>query len=107
MFNDKLNLSDLLGLIKNPTKIQEMMKNAQSKLAEIEVMGEAGAGAVKIKMNAQNYAKEVYIDDSIYQEGKTIVAELVQAAINDCAQKIEKEKEKMLGGFSGMMDKKE
>lgn len=107
MFNDKLNLTDLLGLIKNPNKIQDMMKNAQSKLAEIEVIGESGAGAVKITMNAQNYAKEVMIDDEIFKEGRTIVQELVAAAINDCAQKIEKEKEKMVGNMGGMMSETE
>lgn len=106
MFNDKLNLGDLLGLIKNPNKIQDMMKDAQSKLAEIEVHGESGAGAVKITMNAQNYAKSVSIDDEIFKEGKTIVEELVAAAINDCAQKIEKEKEKMVGGLGGMIGEK-
>lgn len=100
MFGDKFNLGglgNLAGLVKNAGKIQEMMKEAQDKLAKIEVTGEAGAGAVTIKMNAQNYAKAVYLDDAILREEKIILQDLIAAAINDAAQKIEKEKEKLMG----------
>lgn len=100
MFGDKFNLgglSNLAGLLKNASKIQEMMKEAQDKLAKIEVTGEAGAGAVTITMNAQNYAKSIHIDDEILKEEKMILQELITAAINDAAQKIEKEKEKLMG----------
>lgn len=96
------NLGNLANLMKNAGKIQEMMKEAQEKLAKLEVIGEAGAGAVKITMNAQGYAKSVFIDDDILKEEKTIVQELVAAAINDAAQKIEKEREKMVSA-TGMM----
>lgn len=103
MFGGKLG--DLTHLLKNAGKIQELMKDTQEKLSKIEVMGESGAGAVKIRFNAQNYAKAVMIDDEILKEDKTILLELIAAAINDGAQKIEKEREKivtnpgMLGGM--------
>lgn len=103
MFGGKMG--DLTNLLKNAGKIQELMKETQDKLSKIEVIGESGAGAVKIKFNAQNYAKAVMIDDEILKEGKTILLELIAAAINDGAQKIEKEREKivanpgMLGGM--------
>lgn len=103
MFGDKLGgLGNIASLIKNAGKIQEAMKEAQEKLAKIEVVGESGAGAVKIKMNAQGYASAVMIDDDIFKEGKTIVEELLAAAINDGAQKIEKEKESMINA-AGML----
>ncbi|PIZ04972.1 MAG: nucleoid-associated protein, YbaB/EbfC family [Gammaproteobacteria bacterium CG_4_10_14_0_8_um_filter_38_16] len=95
-------LGDLSNLMKNAGKIQDMMKETQEKLAKIEVTGESGAGAVKITFNAQNYAKSVLIDDDILKEDKTILFELITAAINDGAQKIEREKEKMMGD-SGML----
>lgn len=97
---DKFNLGGLgniASLMKNAGKIQEMMKEAQEKLAKIEVIGEAGAGAVSIKMNAQNYASAVHIDDDILKEEKIILQDLIAAAINDATQKIEKEKEKLVG----------
>ena len=98
-------LGGLANLMKNAGKIQDMMKDAQEKLSKIEVIGESGAGAVKIKFNAQNYAKEVSIDDEILKEGKIILQDLIAAAINDGAQKIEKEKEKLVGAnmLGGML----
>lgn len=112
MFGDKFNLGGLgniASLMKNAGKIQDMMKEAQDKLAKIEVTGEAGAGAVTIKMNAQNYAKSVLIDDAILKEDKIIVQELIAAAINDATQKIEKEKEQLVGTnmLSGMLSDNE
>ena len=97
MFDKLGGLGNLASLMKNAGKIQDMMKEAQEKLSKIEVIGEAGAGAVKIRMNAQNYAKDVFIDDEILKEEKVILQDLIAAAINDAAQKIEKEKEKLVG----------
>jgi len=98
------NLGNLANLMKNAGKIQQLMKEAQDKLAKLEISGEAGAGAVKVLMNAQGYAKSVIIDDEILKEDKTIVQELIAAAINDAAQKIEKEREKMVSSASAFAD---
>ncbi|EKD77706.1 MAG: hypothetical protein ACD_42C00219G0002 [uncultured bacterium] len=111
MFGDKFGgLGNLASLMKNAGKIQEMMKEAQDKLAKIEVIGESGAGAVKIKFNAQNYVKTIFIDDEILKEDKAILLDLIAAAINDGAQKIEKEKERLVSGagmLSGMVSDQE
>jgi len=90
------NLGNLANLMKNAGKIQDMMKETQEKLAKLEVVGEAGAGAVKIVMNAQGYAKSISIEEDILKEDKTILQELVVSAINDAAHKIEKEREKLV-----------
>lgn len=113
MFGDKFNLGGLgniASLIKNAGKIQTVMKEAQEKLAKIEVMGEAGAGALQIKMNAQGYALSVIIDDNIMKEDKVILQDLIASAINDVAKKIEKEKESMMSNaelLSGMLSNQE
>lgn len=113
MFGDKFNLGgigNIASLMKNAGKIQGMMKEAQEKLAKIEVVGCAGADAVQVKMNAQGYALGVMIDDTILKEDKIILQELIAAAINDAAQKIEKEKEAMMtnaGMLSGLISDEE
>lgn len=110
MFDKLGGIGGLASLMKNAGKIQDMMKEAQEKLAKIEVIGEAGAGAIKITFNAQNYVKAVLIDDDILKEDKVILQGLIAAAINDGTQKIEKEKEKMIGTagmLGGMMGEKE
>ncbi|OGT45666.1 MAG: nucleoid-associated protein, YbaB/EbfC family [Gammaproteobacteria bacterium RIFCSPHIGHO2_12_FULL_38_11] len=103
MFGDKFNLGNIANLMKNAGKIKEMMSEAQEKLAKIEVTGESGAGVIQIKFNAQGYALDVMIDDDILKEDKAILLELIAAAINDGAKKIEKVKEEMLGAAGGML----
>lgn len=98
------NLGNLGALMKNAGKIESMMKEAQQKLAMITVIGESGAGAVKITMNAQHFVKQIHIDDDILKEGKLILEELITAAINDATQKIEKEKEKLMSSQSMIND---
>lgn len=105
MLGDKFGgLGNLASLMKNAGKIQEMMQQAQEKLAKIEVIGSAGADAVKIKTNAQGYALSVEIEDAILKEDKTILQDLIAAAINDAAKKIEKEKEGMIGGAGSILN---
>lgn len=96
MLGDKFNFGHLGALMKNAGKIESVMKEAQNKLASITVIGEAGAGAVKITMNAQHYVKDISIDDEIFKEEKIVLQELIVAALNDAAKKVEKEKEKLM-----------
>ena len=90
----------------NPKKMQQMMEETQGELAKIEVTGESGAGAVKVIMSARHYVKNITIDDDIFKEDKSIVEDLVAAAINDAAAKVEKiTQEKMLSAsklFGGL-----
>ena len=93
------NFGKLAELLKNPGKIQDIVKEAQDKLAKLEVSGESGAGAVRVIMNAQCYAKSVTIDPDILKEDVIVIQDLIAAAINDAAQKLQKEREGMMGGF--------
>ena len=86
MLGDKFNFGNLM---KNAKKMQEMMEKAQGELAKVEVKGEAGAGVVKITMNARHYVKAVNIDSDILKESKDVLEELIAAAINDASQKVE------------------
>lgn len=109
MLGDKFNFGNLL---KGAKKIQELMEQTQEDLAKIEVTGEAGAGAVKIVMNARHQVKQVTIDDSLIQEsqtqeGKAVLEELITGAINNAAQKIDAitkskmmDASKILGGLT-------
>ena len=103
MFGDKLNLGSLL---KNAKKMQEMVEQAQTELKNTEVTGNAGAGAVKIVMNARHEIKSLDIeDDIINREDKAVLQDLIIAAFNDAAQQVEKitqskmmDASKMFGG---------
>jgi DNA-binding YbaB/EbfC family protein len=106
MFGDKLNFG---ALLKNAKKMQQMMEDTQGELAQIEVFGEAGAGAVKAVVTARHVVKSISIDDEILKEDKAIIEELIAAALNDASAKAEKiMQEKMMDAsklFGGMGSK--
>ena len=91
--------------------INGLMKNAQQLQAELEkvqVTGKSGADAVIVEMNAKHNVSRVQLSDEIIQEPKEVLEELIAAAFNNAASKVEAvSKEKMmdmsslLGGIMG------
>jgi len=71
-------------------KIQEELQKAQAKLEQTSVVGESGAGMVKITMTGRFAATQVQIDDSVVSSSKKQIEDLVAAAINDAVMKVEK-----------------
>jgi nucleoid-associated protein EbfC len=108
MFGDKFSLP---ALLRNAKKMQQMMENTQEELAKIQVVGESGAGAVKIYINARHMVSKVEIEDDIMKEDKVILQDLVAAAINNASSKIDEiTKNKMMDAgklFGGLVDKEE
>lgn len=91
------------NLMKQAQKMQEEMQKAQERIAELEVTGESGAGLVKITMDGRHDVKSVSLDDSLMEEDKEILEDLVAAAINDAVRKVEQtSQEKMAEVTSGM-----
>lgn len=94
---------NLNNLMKQAQKMQEKMQEAQQEIAKMIIIGEAGAGMVKVEMTGRYDAKRVHIDSSLMQEEKEIVEDLIAAAINDAVRKIEKgTRDKMSGLTAGM-----
>ncbi|AHF03289.1 hypothetical protein MARPU_04850 [Marichromatium purpuratum 984] len=91
------------GLLKQAQKMQEEMQQAQARLAEEEVTGEAGGGMVKVTMNGKYQTKRVEIDPSLLGDDKEMLEDLISAAINDATQRVaEKMKETMSSVTAGM-----
>jgi nucleoid-associated protein EbfC len=79
------------------------MQKMQEELANAEVTGQSGAGLVSVVMNGRHDVKRVSLDDSLMQEDKEILEDLIAAAVNDAVRKIEQNsKEKMAGMTEGM-----
>ena len=51
------------------------------------MIGESGAGAVKVTATAQHRIKNIDIDPEILKESKDIVEELIVAAMNNAMEK--------------------
>ncbi len=84
------DIGKLGSLMKNAGKIQKMMQENQEKLAQTIILGEAGAGMVKIEMTAKYNAVNLNISDEAMKEDKEVLQDLIVAAINDATRKIEK-----------------
>jgi DNA-binding YbaB/EbfC family protein len=79
------------------------MKNMQEQLATVEVEGQSGAGMVKIVMTCRYDVKRVNIDDSLLNDDKDMLEDLLAAAVNDAVRRVEATtQEKMSGVTAGM-----
>lgn len=91
------------NLMKQAQKMQEEMQKAQEEIARAEVTGESGAGLVRVTMNGRHDVKSVQIDESLMEEEKEILEDLIAAAVNDAVRKVEQNtQEKMAKVTSGM-----
>ena len=96
-------MKNMGGLMKQAQKMQEDMQRVQEEVARAEVSGESGAGLVKIVMNGRHDVKSVAIDDSLMEEDKEILEDLIAAAVNDAVRKVEANtKEQMSKVTAGM-----
>lgn len=98
-------MQNLKDLMKQAGQMQEQMQKAQEELAKQQVTGEAGAGMVKVTMNGRHDVKDVSIDDSLLQEDKALLEDLLAAAVNDAVRRVEETNKnalgKMFGGLGG------
>jgi len=91
------------NLMRQAQQMQENMQKAQAELADIEVVGESGAGMVKVTMNGKREAKKVSIEPKLLGEDKDMLEDLLTAAFNDGVRKIEaRSQEKYAGLMSGL-----
>lgn len=85
-------------LMAKAKEMQKHMQQAQKDIIALEVLGEAGGGLVKIRMNGAHQAIRVEIAPSLMGGDEDMLEDLVAATINDCVKKIEDAtKQKMMG----------
>ena len=95
------SLEEIMAMAQN---VQAEMQKAQESLDKIEVEGAAGGGLVKVRATAKGRVIGVTIDKTLLQPSeKTMVEDLVAAAINDARAKADAaaapEMEKMTSGI--------
>ena len=77
------------NLMKQAQQMQADMQKAQQEIAGLEVTGESGGGLVKVTMTGRHEARRVEIDSSLVGDDKDMLEDLIAAAINDAAHKVE------------------
>lgn len=97
--NEKIGLNDIM---KRAQEMQKKLQDIQKQVAEMEVSGQSGGGVVKVTMTGQHYAKKVVLDSNLLKEEKSVIEDLIAAAINDATDKIERNLRDKMGGLAGM-----
>lgn len=87
-------------IIKQAQEMQDKMKKMQEELASVEVTGESGAGMVKVTMTCRHDVKRVMVDDSLLEEDKEVLEDLLAAAVNDAVRRVEQANQDKMGGLT-------
>jgi DNA-binding YbaB/EbfC family protein len=100
-FGEKAGLGELM---KKAQEMQKKMQEIQQQVAAMKVKGTSGGGLVEITMNGRYMveANGVKIDASVLKEDKSILEDLVAAAINDAVSKIEKGTRDKMSSLTGI-----
>jgi DNA-binding YbaB/EbfC family protein len=93
--------AQLAGLMKQAQQMQENMRKLQEQLASIEVEGQSGAGMVKVTMTCKHDVKRVSIAPSLLADDKDMLEDLVAAAVNDAARKVESAVQEKMAALTG------
>ncbi len=82
-------MKGLEGLLAQAQQMQEKLQRAQQELAEAEVVGESGAGMVRVTMTGRHDVRRVQIDPALRQEEVSMLEDLLAAAVNDAVRRVE------------------
>ena len=92
------------NLMKQAQQMQANMQKAQEEIAAMEVTGESGGGMVKVTINGKHEAKRVQIDPSVPMDDREMIEDLVAAAFNDAAHRLEAMTQQKMSGLMGGMN---
>ena len=93
---------DVNALMKQAQKMQSEMLQAQEALKDEVVEASAGGGMVKVTMGGDLTLREIAIDpEAIDPEEADLLAEMVQAAVNEALRAAQALAESKMGGITG------
>ena len=88
-------------LMKQAQQMQANMEKAQAELASLEVEGQAGGGMVKVRVTCRHEVRGVDIEDSLFDDDKEMLEDLIAAAFNDANRKIEATVQERMSSVTG------
>jgi len=81
---------------------QQMQERLQQEVAAIRVEASTGGGMVTVKMDGQKHVLEVKIDAEAAGDVE-MLQDMVLAAFNEAAKKVDEESQSKMGGMLGGM----
>ena len=86
-------------------QVQQMQETMQRRMQELRVEGTAGGGMVKATMNGSKELLGVVIDkEAVDPNDVEMLQDLVVAAVNEAARKVDEEMQSSLGAMTGGMN---
>jgi DNA-binding YbaB/EbfC family protein len=83
---------------------QQMQDQMQRQMSSINVEGSAGGGMVKATMSGNKELLSITIDKQVVDpEDVEMLQDLVKAAINEAARKVDEEMQSSMGAMTGGM----
>ena len=84
------------------TRAQEMQQQMQKKMRETQVEVSVGGGAVVVRMNGEKQVLSIKIEKDAAGDVE-MLQDLVTAAVNEAARKVDASVQSQLGGMLGGM----
>ena len=95
---------NITQIMKQAQNVQAKLKESQKQLADMELMGEADSGAVKIICDGQGKFKSIKLDSaalSISSENAEELEDLISVAMKQASDKASKEMESKMKAATG------
>ena len=87
-------------LFKQARSMQAQLGETQDEIQAARVTGESGGGLVKVTLNGAFEALRVEIDPMTADEERTVLEDLVAAAINDAVRRVEALQREKMGAMA-------
>ena len=84
------------------SQFRQMQENLQKQVDEMHVEASAGGGMVIVKMNGQKQLTEVRVEPDVFKsKDQEMLQELILAAVNDAARRVDEELSKQVKDLTG------
>ena len=95
-------MKDLSALMKEAQAMQQKLQDAQAKLAETTVEGQAGGGMVKLTLRGSGELVGVVVDEELLKAGEgEVLSDLIVAAHADAKRKLDAAQAEAMQAIAG------
>lgn len=86
------------------TQFRQVQERLEKQIGEISVEAAAGGGMVSVKMNGQKQLTEIHIEPDVFKsKDQDMLQDLVLAAVNDAARRVDEELSRQMKDLTGSM----